>query len=178
MIQGIETVEKLYPDWFDASSELSYDDQKYIWENLPLPQDIDENKNSNTNTNVNSNDNGGCKQQTNEEKSKSKQQIIDDLKKCHHRTPPIELAGMLEVLFSKSKSQEGHWLWIAQHYNPRAINWVISEMLNSHRLGRQVISNPGAYFTFLIKKRKMRHGLQAPMVAVNNKGFRRRNNDK
>lgn len=155
MIQNIFEVEKRYPNWFDPSSELSREDQKYIWENSPLLHDTDIG-NKDINTNVNGNDNGACKLQVNTESTPSKQQVIDLLRKCNYRTPPHLIASYLKVLFSKFEAKEGHWLYIAQHYTPRSVNQVISEILKLHSSGRCRVANPGALFTFLIKKRKKR----------------------
>ncbi|MGI5841535.1 MAG: hypothetical protein ACOX6N_04945 [Patescibacteria group bacterium] len=155
MIQNISEIEKRYPDWFDPSSELSREDQKYIWENSPLTEDTNT-RAKELNTNVNGNDNGGCKQRVNTEQTTSKQQIVEILRTSNYRTPPKRIAELLTMLFYKYSPKNDHWLWVAQHYNPRAINWVINEMINLHVSGRQKIINPAAYFTYLIKKRRKR----------------------
>ncbi|MDD4382994.1 MAG: hypothetical protein PHD49_02545 [Candidatus Shapirobacteria bacterium] len=155
MIQNILEIEKKFPNWFNQFSDLSYEDQKYIWENIPLIKDLKDN-NLEHNTNVNGNDNGACKQKVNTKLTTNKQQVIESLLKCNYRTPPRLIASYLEVLFSKFEAKEGHWLWIAQHYTPRSTNQVILEILKLHSSGRCRVVNPGAMFTFLIKKRKKR----------------------
>lgn len=181
----ISDIEKIYPNWYNPDHEFSYDDQKFIWENTPLSPEDEQRLNTvlaqhNDKTKVNEDVsvlnggvNGGHKQQTNEKLKISKHDAIDKLKTFNFKTPPREIAFYLEVLFGDFKSKEGHWLYIAQKYNPRVINRVINQIIKQHLTGEtSKIINPAAYFTFIIKKRKRRRSLRIPMVAVNSSTYR------
>ncbi len=90
----------------------------------------------------------------------TKRSIIEKLKSFTYKTAPIEIALALQTLFADYPSEkEGHWLYIAQHWNPRAINRVIDRMIKLHNSGRITIQNPPGYFTKLIKFRKQRRSL-------------------
>lgn len=155
MIQSIEEVGKRFPNWYDPNSEMSYEDQKWIWENTPLPP-ADVNGLQNNNTNVNGSDNGARQLEVDSDSTTSKLHAIEDLKKCDYQTHPVVVAGHLERLFSKFETKNGHWLWIAQRYTVRSINQVIAEIIKTHRTRKDTVRNPAAMFTFLIKKRKKR----------------------
>lgn len=131
----------------------------------PVKEELDNSESESKNKNVSVNGNGtqmisdGCKQQVYFELTESKQKVIIELKACNHRTTPIKIAQLLEEFFKEWKSNRGHWLYVAQNWNPRAINRTISTLVKLHTSGRKTINNPSAYFTFLIKKRKKRRGL-------------------
>ncbi len=109
-----------------------------------------------TETSVYVNGNDGYKRHVNTQQALSKREAIVALSLCHYRTPPKEVAKLLGVVFKNHSSKEGHWLYIAQRWNPRAITRVIEMMTKQHRRGDVTIKNPAAYFTFLIKMRKKR----------------------
>lgn len=142
--------EKEKPEWFCESSDLSLEDQKWIWHNIQY-----ETKNQ-ANDNVNVSGNDTCKHFINSELKRTKQKAIADLETCTYRTSPKKIASLLEEIFVSYESKPGHWLFIAQHWPPRAINRVIAYIINVHASGRVTIKNPAAYFTFLIKRRKKR----------------------
>ncbi|MGI0059450.1 MAG: hypothetical protein ACREBJ_06750, partial [Nitrosotalea sp.] len=96
---------------------------------------IQQNKEMNESGHVSGNGNGTYKRQVNDMSSLSKHEVIEALKQLTHRTPPIEIAKLLEQLFIDYPSKEGHWLYVAQHWNPRAINRVIAHMIKSHSTG-------------------------------------------
>lgn len=121
------------------------------------------------NTNVSDNVSDSYKRQVNFELTHSKQQIIKELEKCDYRTQPKITAQLLEKLFKEWKSKDGHWLFIAQKWNPRAINRTISRLLKLYNAEQETIENIAAYFTYLIKFRKKRRSLNRPMIAVNSK---------
>lgn len=101
--------------------------------------------------------NGTNKRKVNSELTQNKQQeIITELRKCTYRTPPHKIAALLEALFSSYSSKPGHWLYIAQNWTPRVVNWVLNYMVKLIKTGRTTIKNPAAYFTKLIKYRKKR----------------------
>jgi hypothetical protein len=128
-----------------APDGLSPDDKEWLNESLLIPDG-----------NVNLNGNDGCKPKVNLESKDYKRRVILELKKCNYRTPPKRTAYLLEELFKNKDTKPGHWLYIAQNYTPRTINWVIELMIKLHRSGRETISIPAAYFTSLIQHRKKR----------------------
>ncbi len=81
----------------------------------------------------------------------SKHQTILELRNCKYRTPARIVANLLETLFSKYPSFRGHWLYIAQHYTPKTINSVISQMLKRCSRDGFKPENPSAYFTYVIR---------------------------
>src|SRR3990172_2211985 len=99
------------------------------------------------------------KRRVNKTLSLSKREIIEQLKLCDYQTPPKFISKLLQRLFAGYDTKEGHWLYIAQHWNPRAINRVINLMTKQHRRGDATILNSAAYFTYLIKRRKQRRNL-------------------
>lgn len=108
---------------------------------------------------VNGSVNGTYKRRTNSKLTISKRNAINKLKGCTYRTPPRVVAEILDVIFTDYESKEGHWLYITQNWNPRAINRVVVQMTKQHRRGDTTIKNPAAYFTYLIKFRKKRRNL-------------------
>jgi len=90
------------------------------------------------------------------ELTQDKQKVIAELTHCNYRTPPIQIATLLEKFFKEWHSNQGHWLYVAQQWTPRAINRTIHRLTKLHIEGRITIRNPAAYFTKLIKFRKPR----------------------
>ena len=168
----ISDIEKLYPDWYDTSHSLSYDEQKFIWENTPLPKE-DESRlkqttanNGEQDVNLNGSVNGTYKHEVKSELNLSKREIVFKLKQLNYKTPPREIATYLEILFIGCGTKEGHWLYVSQIYPVRAINRVIALMIKQHKRGEKTINNPARYFTYLIKHRKKRRSSRVSMVAV------------
>lgn len=79
-----------------------------------------------------------------------------ELRKCDYRTPPFVIETYLKIMFYRPDTKKGHLLWIAQHFNPRAINRVIDQITREMLRGDKTITNPTRYFTFLIKNRQPR----------------------
>lgn len=133
-------------------------DQLLACEALADSTPIDENYKSNTNESVSVNGmiNDSCKRGVSFELTQSKQLVITELSKCNYRTPPNEIASLLEDFFKEWESKPGHWLYIAQQWAPRAINRNIIQLVKTHSTGNKTIQNPPAYFTKLIKFRKRR----------------------
>lgn len=156
----ISEIGKLYPNWYDKKSNLSYDEQKWIWENVPLPEEDEKRlrklRGQGTNERVYVNGNATYENRINDKSIFSKHEVIAALKKCNHRTPPKEIASLLEQLFSSSGTTPEHCLYVAQHWPPIAINRTLTRMLKQHQRGEVTIKNPAAYFTHLIKFRKKR----------------------
>lgn len=99
---------------------------------------------------------GTCKRQPTFELTPRKLEILGKLERCNYRTPPIEVSRLLETLFEEWPSNEGHWLYIAQNYAPRVVNWNLAEMVKLHTSGRKTFLNPPGYFTKTIQYRKKR----------------------
>jgi hypothetical protein len=124
-----------------------------------LDQETKESIGRSENENVNGMKNDGCQQIVKFVLTASKLQAIEKLKICNYLTTPKEIAGYLEEFFKEYKSYEYHWLYVAQHWNPRAINRTFSMLIKLHESGRATIRNWARFFTFLIKKREMRRSL-------------------
>lgn len=133
------------------STELSESDKAFI-NSLLLPS---------ANVSVNGSVNDTHKNSVKSEPSSNKHQVLAELKTCNYRTPPKTIAKLLENLFSKWPSQEGHWLYIAQHYSPRPINRVVVKIIKEYLRGDKTVKNPAAYFTYLIRFRKQRKSFTA-----------------
>lgn len=118
-----------------------------------------EKRENNENVDVSGMMNDGCKRKVNFELTESKLQVIENLKNCNYLTYPKEVATFLEEFFKEYDSKPGHWIYISQHWNPRAINRTFSALIKFHESGRKTIQNWAAYFVFLIKKRKPRRNL-------------------
>lgn len=161
----ISEIEKLYPNWYCEASDLPYDDQKWIWENVPLPEK-DEYKlrrsktNGNVGVSVNGNENGTSKFSANSELNWYKSESVFELKRCTSSTPPSKIASLLQGIFRHWVSKDGHWLYVAQTYTPRTINWVMTATIKEHLRGG-IRKNPPAYFTYLLKFRKKRKELRS-----------------
>lgn len=133
-------------------------DAEWILENIPFETEGKEERNGNSNVSGN----GGCEQIVKSKSIQNKHQIINGLEQCNYRTSPKKIALLLEELFiGYPSTKENHWLYIAQHWPPRAINRVIKVMIKQHQRGERTIGNAAAYFTFLIKKRKKRKDFMA-----------------
>jgi len=167
--KAIKLIEDVYHARYDPNLEPNFDvyDQLLACEALaeatPI-KDYSLHKNNqsvskNENVSVSVNDNGGCKNKINLELNSSKPKInfelIDQLKNCNSSTPPKDIAFLLENIFKPWESKEGHWLWIAQNYTARTINWVMAVTIREYLRGG-IRKNPPSYFTYLIKFRKKR----------------------
>src|SRR5688572_18798112 len=113
MIYNISEIEKLYPNWYNKEHELSYDDQKFIWENTPLSSE-DEQRIQRVgtigNVNLNGSVNGGRKLIENSEANITKLQANTRLNLTSWRTPAKEIAFYLEALFGHWEKKPNHWL--------------------------------------------------------------------
>lgn len=157
MKYDISEIEKLYPNWYNKESDLSHGDQKWIWENIPLPEEDEVKlKELGTSVSVTGNVNGTYKRQENFKQNLNKHQAIEKLKGCNYRTPPKEIAFYLESLFGIWEEKPKHWLFIAQLHTPKTINSVIRQMIKQHQRGDKTFETPGAYFTSIIKNKPKR----------------------
>ena len=153
-METITEISKVYPNWFSPESSLSYDEQKFIWESIPLS----EYKLLETNENpiLSGSLNAGCKRGSITDSVLSREKAILFIRNCDYKTPPKDVAIYLEQFFDGCGTKNGHWLYIAQHWTPRAINRTLDRIIREHKLGQKTIENPARYFTFLIKLRKVR----------------------
>ncbi len=84
---------------------------------------------------VNGNVSGTYKRNVNSALTKSKLQVITTLNECTYKTPPKKISRLLAELFTDYVSKDGHWLYIAQNWPPRAICRVIAQMNKQHQRG-------------------------------------------
>ncbi|TSC88648.1 MAG: hypothetical protein G01um10145_815 [Microgenomates group bacterium Gr01-1014_5] len=143
------------PQWFCESSALSLDDQQWIWENIK-----EESEKEWGSVSVNGSVNGAYKNGVNSELSWDKSKVISLLKQCTSDTPPIQVSAFLEELFKPWASKDGHWLWIAQTYTPRALNWAFLQTEKEYLRGA-IRTNPSAYFTYDLRFRKKRKSFRS-----------------
>ncbi len=169
--EAIRLIENTYGSRFDphCGSDGCFDvwDQLLACESVVestavqkyLKQENKKNTERSENGNVNGMTNDDCKQIVGFELTDCKLKIIEGLKNYNYLTAPKEIAECLEEFFKEYKSKDGHWLYIVQRWNPRAINRTFSTLIKLHESGRATIQNWAAYFVFLIKKRKQRRSL-------------------
>lgn len=155
----IHRITEIYHAGYDLGNP-SFDiyEQLLVCESLAETEAEEQKKYRGTNENVSVSGsvNDTYKRRVNLELTESKLKVIQKLKGCIYQTPPVEIAQCLEELFREYESKEGHWLYIAQTYPPRAINWNLSYMIKVHSSGRRTFQNWAAYFTESIKFRKKR----------------------
>lgn len=104
---------------------------------------------------VSGSDSGACYPGVNWDLSQRCHQAIFLLKQLSYLSDPPKIAAVLETIFGKSQ-KPGHWLWQAQHYNPRQIIWTLNEIAKRTERGIETINNPGGYFTDALRWRKRR----------------------
>ncbi|MBI3290449.1 hypothetical protein HYZ78_03580 [Candidatus Microgenomates bacterium] len=159
----ISEIEKLYPNWYSKDYPMSYNYQKWIWENMPLSEG-DENKlkelRTSESVSINGSIIGSHKQQDNFGESLSKHQAIAKLKGCNYRTPPKRVAFYLESLFGRWEENPEIWLRVAQFHTPKTINSVIAQMIKQHQRGDKTFQNPPGYFVKVIKSKPNRKALR------------------
>lgn len=110
---------------------------------------------TNENVSVNESDNDTYRREVNFELTDSKRKVIAQLQACTYKTPPIEIFQLLKEFFRKYESNERHWLWVAQTYTPRILNWVMSTTVKEYLRGG-IRTNPAKFFTFQLRYRKKR----------------------
>lgn len=161
--EAIRRIEQFYhagynPNWpdFDAYEQL------LVCESLAESEAKEE-----TNGNVLSIGVDTCKRNVNLELTESKLEVISKLKDCNYKTPPIEVAQLLEAFFANPDTRPGYWLSVAQTWPPRRIYLSINQMFKRQSGGWTTIKNPAAYFNFLINRREKRKGLLPSRRLVN-----------
>ena len=162
MLYDIDEIEKKYPNWYSKDSEMSRDDQQWIWENLPSPQEEKQLSYiiADTNAYVNGSVNGGYGLSVDSELNWYKSEAIRKLNNYDSSITEIQRASYLTEVFKFWKSFDGHWLFIAQTYTLRTINWVINETIKYYISGA-IKTNPAKYFTYVVQKRTKRKTLTA-----------------
>lgn len=169
--EAIRRIEQVYGAQANPDN-LIFDvyDQLWVCENLaaaeekertiiPLEPQKETDREPTDNVSVNGNGNDTRKQRVNFELTDSKLKVITELEKCNYKTPPIQLAHLLEEFFKDHPSKKGHWMYISQKWNPRAINRVLRRLIKFHITGSKTIQNPPGLFNQLINMRKTRRGL-------------------
>lgn len=147
---------------YPFKTTLTPDDQEWINNNVSTDE-------IEAHAYVNGNGDDTYKQQVNFELTQDKRNAIAKLKNFHYRTPPVEIANLLEIIFEGSNTNPGWWLVVAQRWNPRAIHRVINQMAKTQSSGWTIIKNPGAYFTSRIKYRKKRRNITKLSINDTNK---------
>lgn len=160
--EAIRRIEQL-DGKYDPDSNFDVMDQLLVCESLKESTPVDPNDEdgriiqrlkeggNKRNVSVNGSVNDIGKRQANSEKTQRKLQAISELTTCTYRTSPNKLASLLQTVFSSSVTQDGHWLYIAQHYTPKSINSVIHQMTKAHVDGWVTIKSPAGYFTDVLK---------------------------
>ena len=147
---------------YDSESNFSIWDQLEICESLIESTPVDQTDtdglilnnlkhNPSEMVSVNGSVNGIGKRHENSDEPQKKLQAIKELTQCNYRTSPKVLETLLKEVFSSCVTQDGHWLWIAQHYTPKSINSVIHQMKKAHAEGWITIKNSASYFTEVLK---------------------------
>jgi len=154
--ETISKIEQVHHAKYSFDSSLSAYDQLLACEAYADADEEYQKQNSTINESVsvkwNDSDSGTYKRSFNSELTNSKQYAITKLNSFNYRTPPNEIALLLEQLFADFESKPGHWLYISQNFTPRSINWVINGMVKAHKSGWKTIQNPPGYFTSTLKK--------------------------
>lgn len=158
MKHTISEIEKLYPDWYKPDFDLTLGDQQFIWENTPFTEE-DENKlkelkvKRDANVIHNGSAIGICKDTKKIPEKQIKILAIKNLQKSRVNTTSLkDIASWLKDLFGIWTEKPLHWLFIAEHYTPKAINSVINEMQKRKSGGAMPLDNPGAYFTKVLRR--------------------------
>lgn len=154
-LQIIKKIES-YGARYDPTSGLSLEDQLLACEAVAEATPVDaKNWERQSDIVLSGNENATYYRRVNPTLPPDYLQAIQRLKQCDYKTPPVEVSVILEQIFGPS-GKEGHWLWIAQHYNPRPIIQVLTLMQKQTIRGEITIYNPPAYFTKILNLRKKR----------------------
>ncbi len=160
--EAISRIEQVYHARYNPDlADFDAHEQLLVCESLAEIEAKEQGIYGRTNEDANAkwNVNGTYKRKVNFELTESKLNVITELKTLTWITPPIKIAQLLQTLFAEYNSWDGHWLYIAQNWNPKAINRAINYMVKVHENGTKSIQNPAKYFTYLIKLRKKRRSL-------------------
>ena len=153
----IRRIQDVYHAGYDLNnSDFDIYDQLLACEVIAEAEHQEDYERTNESVNVKWSVNDTYKRNVNSALTESKQKVIAELKTFTYRTPPITISQLLQTLFVDCDSKDGHWLYVAQNWNPRTISRVLLQMIKLHNSGMKTILNPAAYFTHLIKFRKKR----------------------
>lgn len=152
--------EVYHADYYLNNPNFDIYDQLLACEAIDEAEQEYQGKNNGTNENfsVSGDVLGSPRLKENSEQNLNKKQAIVKLKHLNYKTPPTEIELYLNIIFGPWKEKPEHWLYIAQHYTPKTINSVISQMIKQHQRRDVSIKTPGAYFSSVIKyhsKRKI-----------------------
>lgn len=140
------------PNWAD----FDVYEQLLVCESLAETEEQKKNERTDENVSVSESVNGSYKRTVKDELNWYKSEPIHELKLCTSDTPQNEIAILLEEIFKPwPPNKERHWLWIAQRYTVRTLNWVMSATIKKYLRGG-IRKTPPAYFVYLLKFRKQR----------------------
>lgn len=155
-------------DWYNPNSVLPKDEQKFIWDSIPLDEtdladikarhiDINQNSKPTTcdDTSVNGGVDGTCKNIVNDELNWYKSEAVAKLKKCKANTPQKEIASYLKEIFKYWPSFDGYWKKVSIYFVPRVINWTINVTVREF-LNDAILTTPVKYFSNQLKHRLKR----------------------
>lgn len=114
---------------------------------------------NNVSVNGNDSDNVPQKRQANIWLTDEKRRIITEIKQLNHRSSRRLLESLLCQLFQEWPSKPGHWLYVAQHWNPKSISACLGQMVHETDYGIKTYFSPARYFTDIIKWRKKRKNI-------------------
>lgn len=155
----VRRITEIYHAGYDLNNpDFDVYDQLQACEVLEKTQREYEEKNNGINENVSVSGDvlGSSKLKENSEQNLDKKQAIVKLKHLNYKTPPTKIELYLNIIFGPWKEKPEHWLYIAQHYTPKTINSVISQMIKQHQRKDVSFKTPGAYFSSVIKHRPKR----------------------
>lgn len=146
----IRQIREVYHANYDFNSELTPLEQLEICESLGKVEEVKQKEDVGVNGNVN----GTCKRRVNFILNSNKLGVIEEIKLCNYKTPIFVIVELLQELFEECETNPEHWAYIAENYSPRTINRVIHSMIKQYGINWEIMKNPAAFFTFLIKNRK------------------------
>lgn len=155
----IHRITDVYHAGYDLNNEdFDIYDQLLACEAIAEAEQEYQEKNNVTNENVAVSGDvlGSSKLNENSKQNLTKHQATAKLKHFNYKTSAVEIESCLNIVFGIWKEKPEHWLFIAQHYTPKTINSIISQMIKQHQRKDVSIKNPGAYFSFIIKHRPKR----------------------
>lgn len=159
---NILDIEKYFPNWYNPEALLAYDDQKYIWENTPLPELNKQLSETKQTTIVNLSGSVSSSGKLTESTEKTSRKLLENsqLRLCDYKTPPKIVAKYLEYIFGIWDRKPEHWLFVARRYTPKTINAVIYQINKRIERGEVSPIDNGAYFTSVIKHKHIKKVLR------------------
>lgn len=164
----IQRIQKLSGVYDSTNEFLDIHDQLLVCESInnstavdPINNDeqiISELQEKRSEMECNANGNDSCKTNVDLDLSESQLKAISKLNDFSVQLTPLEINACLEEIFSAYQAKGNWWLYVAQHWTQRQINWVLKFVLKLQATGR-VTKHPAACFTHYITHRKKRKNL-------------------